>query len=240
MHGRSPPRLLLGGVVVVLLVTCGNLANLLLARAVSRQREMAVRGALGAGRARILRQLLTESALLAALGAVGAVLLAPLFLGVFVRAAPPEVPLLDRASIDLRMLLFTGATGLGCALLFGLAPAVRLSRSDVEPALRAGRDAGQSGHLRLRGSLLVAQVALSVVLLVGAGLFVRSFRALQATEPGFDPEGLALMTVDLPGPRYPAIPEQVTSRTTTTPPRRSLGGDLPCKVGHLGLRALDG
>ena len=200
---------LLGGVGVVLLIACGNLANLLLARAVSRQREIAVRGALGAGRGRILRQLFTESALLALLGGLGAVAMAPLLLGVLVGAAPADVPLLDRAVIDVRMLAFSAATALGCALLFGLAPALRVSRTDIESALRAGRDASSPGHLRLRGGLLVAQVSLSVVLLVGAGLFVRSFRALQATEVGFESERLVLMDVDLPGPRYPEIPSQV-------------------------------
>lgn len=201
--------LLLGGVVVVLLITCGNLANLLLARAVARQREIAVRGAMGAGRGRILRQLLTESASLASLGAIGAAAAAPLLLGILVGAAPSDIPLLDRAAIDTRMFLFTGAVALGCAVLFGLAPAIRLSRSDLEAALRSGRDAAQAGHTRLRGALLVGQVALSVVLLVGAGLFVRSFRALQTTELGFEPEGLITMAVDLPSPRYPQTEEQV-------------------------------
>ena len=200
---------LLGGVTVVLLIACGNLANLLLARAVTRQREMALRGALGACRGRILRQLLTESVLLALLGGAGALCLAPLLLRVLVSAAPADIPLLEGAAIDGRMLAFTAAAALGCAVLFGLAPALRLSRSDLESALRAGRDASQSGHARLRGALLATQVALSVVLLVGAGLFVRSFRAIQATELGFDPEGLVLMNVNLPQLRYPETTEQV-------------------------------
>jgi putative ABC transport system permease protein len=230
---------LLGGVGVVLLIACGNLANLLLARAVSRQREIAVRGALGAGRSRILRQLLTESTLLAVAGGVGAIALAPLVLGVLVGAAPADVPLLERATIDVRMLAFSAAAALGCALLFGLAPAVRLSRSDLESALRSGRDASQAGHLRLRGALLVAQVSLSVVLLVGAGLFVRSFQAMHAAPLGFEPDRLVLMDVDLPGPRYPEIPTQasfyerlieqvsglpgVTAAATSQPPGNGTG-----------------
>jgi len=201
---------LLGGVGVVLLITCANIANLLLARAVDRQREMALRGALGAGRGRLVRQLLTESAMLTVLGGAGALVLAPVLLDTLVAAAPADVPLLDRAAIDLRMLAFTTATALSCALLFGLAPAMRLTRVDLEATLRSGRDASQSGHLRLRGGLLVGQVALSVVLLVGAGLFVRSFRALQATDLGFEPQGLVLMDVDLPRARYPTISEQVS------------------------------
>ena len=203
--------LLLGGVGVVLLIACGSLANLLLARAVARQREMAVRGALGAGRGRLVRQLLTESALLAVWGGLGAVALAPLLLWVLTAAAPPDVPLLGNAAIDVRMLAFTGSIALGCALLFGIAPAVQLSRADIEATLRAGRDASQAGHLRMRGALLVSQVALSVVLLVGAGLFVRSFRALQSTELGFRPDGLVLMDVDLPQASYPGIAEQAAT-----------------------------
>jgi len=201
---------LLGGVVVVLLIACGNLANLLLARAVSRQREMAVRGALGAGRSRILRQLLTESGLLAAMGAAGALLLAPPLQQVLLRTAPEGIPLLDRAAIDLPMLAFTMAAALGSALLFGLVPALQASRSDLLSALRSGRDGSAAGHGRLRSILLMAQVALSVVLLVSAGLLVRSFRALQGTELGFDPHGLILMDVNLPLARYPATSEQVS------------------------------
>ncbi len=200
---------LLGGVVVVLLIACGNLTNLLLARAVARQREMAVRGALGAGRGRILRQLLTESVLLAALGAVGAAGLAPLLQQVLLSVAPGSIPLLDRAAIDVRMFGFTALSALGCALLFGFAPAIQASRSDLLSALRSGRDGSASGQARVRSVLLTAQVALSVVLLVSAGLFVRSFRALQATELAFDPQGLVLMDVNLPNQRYPGTPEQV-------------------------------
>jgi predicted permease len=200
---------LLGGVAVVLLIVCTNLANLLLARAVSRRREIAVRGALGAGRARLVRQLLTESGVLAVLGGLGGALLAPLLLRTLIASAPAGIPLLDRASIDARMLAFTAAASLGCALLFGLAPSLRASKAGLDGSLRDGRDAGGAGHAGLRGGLLVAQVALSVVLLVGAGLFVRSFRALQATELGFDPDQLVLMDVDLPAARYAEIPEQV-------------------------------
>ncbi|MEJ2204464.1 MAG: ABC transporter permease [Gemmatimonadota bacterium] len=200
--------LLLGGVLVVLLITCGNLANLLLARAVTRAREMAVRGALGAGRGRILRQLLTESMVLAFFGGLGAVVLAPLLKGLLVSTAPPGVPLLGRAAIDGPVMGFAALTALGSSILFGLAPALRLSRSHIASSLRSGRDAGQSGHARLRGGLLIGQVSLSVMLLVGAGLFVRSFRALQSTELGFEPAGLIVMEVDLPSPRYPEIASQ--------------------------------
>ena len=200
---------LLGGVAVVLLITCGNIANLLLARAVGRRREIALRGALGAGRRRIVRQLLTESLMLTLLGGLGAVMIAPLVMGALVAAAPADMPLLDRAAIDGRMLAFTAAAALSCALLFGLAPALRLARApDLQSALRSGRDGSSGGHLRARGALLATQVALSVVLLVGAGLFARSFRALAATEPGFDPQGLVLMDAALPDASYPETPGQ--------------------------------
>ena len=201
---------LLGGVGVVLLITCGNIANLLLARAVGRQREIALRGALGAGRGRIVRQLLTESALLTLAGGVGALAVAPLVMDLLVATAPADLPLLERAAIDARMLAFTAAAALSCALLFGLAPSFRLARApDVRAALRGGRDGAAGSHMRLRGVLLAGQVALSVVLLVGAGLFVRSFRALDGTELGFDPEGLVLMDASLTEASYPDTPDQV-------------------------------
>ncbi len=206
---RTLLLVLLGGVGVVLLIVCGNLANLLLARAASREREMAVRGAMGAGRGRIMRQLLTESGLLAVLGGVGAALVAPTLLRVLVAAAPADVPLLGRASVDLRMLAFAGAVAFGCAALFGLAPALRLARTDVDRALRGTRTTSGAGHVRLRDGLLVGQVAFSVVLLVGAGLFIQSFRAVTTVDPGFDPEGLSVMELDLPFGRYGEIDEQV-------------------------------
>jgi predicted permease len=205
---RSLFWVLLGGVSVVLLITCGNVANLLLARALSRQRELAVRGALGAERGRIARQLLTESGVLALIGGLSGAALAPVLLRVLVGSAPPDVPLLERATIDGRMLMFTAVTALSCALLFGLVPALRTSRADVEATLRGGRAAPRSA-VRLRSMLLAGQIALSVILLVGAGLFVRSFSELQRTELGFEPNRLVLMEVVLPLPAYPEIPEQI-------------------------------
>ncbi len=193
---------LLGGVSVVLLIGCGNLANLLMARAAAREREMAVRGAMGAGRGRIVRQLLTESGLLAFLGGLGALLLAPALLGVLVAGAPPDLPLIDRARIDVRMFTFAAAVSFACAATFGLVPALRLSRTDLNRALRGTRTTAGTPQARLGEGLLVSQVAFSVVLLVGAGLLVQSFRALNATDPGFDPDGMTVMEMDLPFARY--------------------------------------
>jgi putative ABC transport system permease protein len=143
------------------------------------------------------------------MGAAGALVLAPRLQHVLLRVAAGGIPLMDRVAIDFRMLAFTMAAAVGSALLFGLVPAIQASRLDLLSALRSGRDGSASGHARLRSILLTAQVALSVVLLVSAGLFVRSFRALQGTELGFDPHGLILMDVNLPMERYPEIPEQV-------------------------------
>ena len=205
---RELLTLLLAGVVVVLFVACANLTNLQLARAVRREREFAVRGALGAGRPRIVRQLLTESLLLAALGGAAALLAAPTFLRIFVAMAPAGVPLIGRAAIDGRTLLVSGGLSLLCALVFGLVPAIRQSGSTSARALRGGRDAGQAGHSRLRAALLVGQVSLAVVLLVGAGLFVRSFAALTSVDLGFDSRELTTLSVALPIGDYPTLDGQ--------------------------------
>jgi putative ABC transport system permease protein len=240
-HVRPLFTVLLAGVIVVLLITCVNLANLLLARAVAREREMSVRGALGAGRARITRQLLTESVLLAVLGAAAALLLAPALLHMLVAAAPADIPRLERAVIDGRIMLFVAGIALGCALLFGVAPAVRLARTDLQAVLRGARDASHAGHTRLRSALLVAQVALSVVLLVGAGLFIRSFAALSVTPLGFDDENLVTIAVDLPRSRYGDQPQQIAfherfiERVRTMPGVLSAAGTIEPPGGGYGM-----
>jgi putative ABC transport system permease protein len=200
--------LVLAGVGLVLFVACANLANLLLARAVGRQREIAVRGALGASRLRIVRQLVTESLLLAVLGGSCALVSAPLLLRAFVALAPSDVPLIERAAIDERAFVFGGLLSLASVLLFGLAPALHQTQVAARSALRSGRSAAQAGHARLRASLLVVQVALAVVLLIGAGLLVRTFAALNAVDLGFDDEDLVTMAVMLPIPRYPTVGQQ--------------------------------
>lgn len=200
-------KLLLVGVSLVLFVACGNLANLLLARAVGREREIAVRGALGAGRLRIFRQLLTESLLLGLLGGAGSLLAAPLLLRAFVAVAPADVPLIHNAAIDRDAFLFAAALSLSSVLAFGLAPALKQTQNVSRDALRSGRGSLQAGRARLRAALLVAQVSLAVVLLVGAGLLVRTFTALSTADLGFDRHNLVTFSVVLPTPRYPT-PEQ--------------------------------
>ena len=183
---------------LVLLIACANVANLMLARATARGREVAVRVSLGASRGRLVRQLLTESVLLALLGG-GAGVLVALWCSPLLRAfvPPTDFPIDLAVRLDGRALLFTVALSLVTGLLFGLAPALHASRPALASVLRdeAGSVAGRRG--RLRHGLVVAQVALSMVLLVGAGLFLRSLRQAQAFDPGFRPDGVLLASFDL-------------------------------------------
>jgi predicted permease len=195
---------LLGAVAVVLLIACGNVANLLLARGAARGREIAVRTALGAGRLRIVRQLLTESVVLAIAAAGAGLLLAHWFITGVVAASPPGVPRLDQARIDPVALAFAVAVALASSVVCGLAPALRLARSDVQTGLREGGRGSTRGGFRdrLRAGLIVAEVALSLLLLVGAGLLIRSALALQRVNPGFDPRGVLSARVALPQTSY--------------------------------------
>jgi putative ABC transport system permease protein len=196
--------ILLGAVVFVLLIACANVANLLLSRGAARQREIAVRTALGAGRVRLLRQLLTESVLLAAAGGVGGILLGAWGLRALLALVPDNLARVDAVGVDATVLAYTAALTLLTGIIFGLAPALQVSRPDLSETLKEGGRGGSKGvrAQRVRSTLVVAQVGLSLVLLVGAGLMLRSFAALQASSPGIDPAHVVAGGVALPATRY--------------------------------------
>ena len=194
---------LLGAVGFVLLIGCANVANLLLARGAARQRELAIRAALGAGRRRLVRQLFTESLVLALLGGAAGALLAVGGVRALVALAPDGVPRLEQAQVDARVLLFTLALSVLCSVLFGLVPAFRAARPQLEGALRSGgRHVTGGPRDRLRGALVVLEVALTLVLLTGAGLLTRSALLLARVEPGYDPAGVLTAQLMLPPARY--------------------------------------
>ncbi|HUF26522.1 MAG TPA: ABC transporter permease [Gemmatimonadaceae bacterium] len=208
---RAALWVMLGAVAAVLLIACANVANLMLSRAASREREVGVRLALGAGRARLVRQLLTESVLLAVFGGVVGVALAWAGLRILLGVAPADIPRLDQVAIDPLVLGVTAAITIVTGIAFGLVPALRASRPDLTSALREGGrsdTAGLRGN-RLRRLLAAGQVALVVVLLVGAGLLIRSFLELQRVHLGFQPDNLLTMRIALPVARYQQQPQRV-------------------------------
>ncbi|HET9272315.1 MAG TPA: ABC transporter permease, partial [Vicinamibacterales bacterium] len=195
---RLAVLVLLGSVALVLLIACVNVANLLLTRATGRQKEVAVRTALGAGWQRLVRQLLTESLLLGLLGGIAGLLIAQAALQVVRSINPGNIPRLEAITLDGTVLLFTFAVSVLTGLLFGLAPALRAARPDLNVALKAGGrntqgEGGFGSRRRLRSLLVVSEVAISLMLLVGAGLLIRSFVRLQNVSPGFDPNGVISM-----------------------------------------------
>ena len=225
---------LMGAVAFVLLVACANVANLLLARALSRRKEFAVRAAFGARRGRIVRQLLVESTVLAVCGGALGVLLAAWSLD-WVRAAGPKtIPRLAEVNVDWRVLAFSLAVSVGSGIMFGLVPALRLSRPDLMDALKeAGRGSSGGawgrGH-RTRRVLVAAELALAVLLLIGAALLLRSFATLQGVNPGFDPRGVLTFALQLAGRQYSgpqpvlATYKQIWERLDRLPGVRASGG----------------
>src|SRR5262245_13681802 len=179
---------LMGAVGFVLLIACANVANLLVVRASARGRELAVRAAIGASRGQLIRQMLAESLVIATAGTVLGLMLARWGVDALIAIAPKDLPRLDAVTMDPLVLVFAVAAGVVTAVLCGLVPALRASRADVMDALRAaGRSSGLRGGRRLRGGVVVAEVALSFILLIGAGLMLRSVAALSRIDPGFDP-----------------------------------------------------
>jgi putative ABC transport system permease protein len=192
----------LGAVSLVLLIGCANLANLLLARGMRREREIAVRSALGARRGRLVAQLLVESVVLAVLGAAVGVLFANAAVGFLVAGAPADVPRLDGVGLNLQVLAFALGLALASAATFGLLPAFRSSAASRPLSDRGAGDGGMRGR-RWRNALVVAEVALTVVLLAGAGLMLRSLAGLMRVDPGFEPANVLAFSLSLPAARYP-------------------------------------
>jgi len=202
---RRSLLVLLGAVGIVLLIACANVANLLLVRGEGRAREISVRAAIGAGRGRIVRQLVTESLLVAVLGGAAGLLLARFGLTALVALAPPDLPRLDTVALDGRVLAFSAAAALLSGLLFGLAPALQTVRTDVQGTLRNESRGGTAGpgRFRLRRFLVIGQTALAVVLLVGGGLLLQSYRHLSRIDPGFRGEGVLAASINVPQTSYP-------------------------------------
>ncbi|MBA2501781.1 MAG: ABC transporter permease, partial [Pyrinomonadaceae bacterium] len=223
---------LLGAVLFVLLIACANVANLLLARSVSREKEMAIRAALGAGRARVIRQLLTESVLISLAGGALGVLLAMWGIDLLVTAIPEQMPFWVRFDIDARVLLFTLSVSLLTGIIFGLVPALQASKPDLQVSLKEGSRSATEGvrRNRLRSLLVVSEIALTLVLLIGAALMMKSFMRLQEVAPGFDPKNVLTLQLWVQGTQYEQDEQRVTSfysraveRIRTLPGVKSVG-----------------
>jgi putative ABC transport system permease protein len=213
LSGDLRPALLVlsGAVGFVLLIACANVANLLLARGAARQREMAIRTALGAARMRVMRQLLTESVVLCVLGGALGLLAARWSLDVLLALSPPDLVDLGRVHLSYPVLAFTALISLATAIVCGFAPAFEGSRAGMQEALKDGARQAGTGvrHRRIRQAFVVAEVALAVVLLVGAGLMMRSFGALRGVNPGFDAHNVLTARVTIPSARYPTDAKRV-------------------------------
>ena len=240
--------LLFGAVGFLLLIACANVANLLLARAEARQREMAVRTALGAGAWRVVRQLLTESLVLAAISGVAGLMLATIGVRALAAWNPSSIPRVSGSTVDWRVLAFTIAVALLTTVIFSLAPAARILRADLTDSMKEGGGNATTGgtRRRFRNALVVAEMALAVVLLIGAGLMLRTLWSLQRIDLGFNPAGVLTMRISLPQASYPE-PAQVVGfysrlmeRIRTVPGIDAAGAarslPLGSTIGDFGLR----
>lgn len=234
---RRSLLILFAAVSFVLLIACANFANLLLARAAEREREFVIRGALGAGRWRLIRQLLTESVLVSLAGGAVAVVLAVWGTNLLVAFKPDNLPRLSEIGVDSRVLVFTLGISLLTGLLFGLLPAWSASRSRVAETLKEGGRSATAGgaRQRLRNTFVVVELAVALVLLVGAGLLIKTFWKLRSVESGFNPDHLITMRVELPETRYKDVAPQTRFRTQILAGMNSLPGVHAAMVSELPL-----
>jgi putative ABC transport system permease protein len=228
---------LLGAVGLVLLIACANVANLLLARGAARQKEIAVRAAMGASRGRVVRQMLTESILLSAIGGVAGLLMSIWLTDVLLSIVPEGAPRMDQVGIDYQVLVFALGISALTGILFGLVPALQASKLDVSSSLKEGGRTGDGPRrTSARSLLLIGEVALSLMLLVGAGLLIKSFIRLQEIRPGFNPHNALLAMVSLPGAKYnqqqrPEFFRQLVERLATSPGVQAVGGAINLPLG---------
>jgi putative ABC transport system permease protein len=234
---RTSLLILFAAVSFVLLIACANFANLLLARAAERQREFVIRGALGAGRWRLMRQLLTESLLLSLAGGAAAIVLAFWATSLLVSFKPENLPRVTEIGVDGRVLGFTLGISVLTGLIFGLVPAWTASRSQVGDALKEGGRSSTAGtaRQRLRSAFVVVELAVALVLLVGAGLLVKTFWNLRSVDPGFNPENLVTMRVELPETRYEDVASQTRFRKQVLAGMNSLPGVQAAMISELPL-----
>jgi putative ABC transport system permease protein len=236
--GKVRPALwvLLGAVGFVLLIACVNVANLLLARAGTREKEFAVRAALGAGRGRLVRQMITESLLLALIGCTVGLSLAWACVRLFIAFGPPDIPRLNEIGLDWQVAGFSLFMSIVTGLVFGLAPALQASQPDLQDALKEGGRGSTGGRHRLRNVLVVAEVAIALVLLVGAGLMIRSFGRLLDLDLGFRSDKILTMRLSLPQPKYKEDAEQAAFYRQLLERVRALPGVASASViSHLPL-----
>lgn len=232
---RSTLYLLLGAVCLVLLIACVNVANLLLSRATAREREMAIRTALGAARRRVVRQLLTESVLLALFGGALGIALAVAGTHLLLKTVPGELPRAANVGLDLHVLFFVVAVSVITGLIFGLAPAFRTSKTDLRSSLQEGTRGSTGGRHRLQNGLVVAEVGLALVLLIGAGLTLKTILHLNHVNLGFDTRDALMFDVSLPPARYQAAApnrafyRELTARIRALPGVEAVGTttDMP-------------
>jgi predicted permease len=254
---RTPLLVLMGAVCFVLLIACANVANLLLARATARQREMAIRSAIGAGRGRIVRQLLTESITLALCGGVIGLVLGSLGVRALLAVSPGNVPRVEQlaegsafaSAVDWRVVAFTFGVSLFTGVLFGLVPAIQVSRTDLNSTLKesSGRSGTGLRHNRMRALLVVGETAMALVLLVGAALLIRTFVGLRSVNAGINTHNILTLQLSLTGGKYSnaaamdnflrqvnerieSIPGVVGSSMCISMPFQQIGGDLPFSI----------